>query len=126
MAQQMLRVYDRFKECTDFAILSHTIDPEHDTVEYLNGYASKLGVTDNNTWHFLTGVKEEIYDLGTASGYMVQMREDASADGGYIHSGAFILVDKEGRVRGFYDGTIPAKVDILMNDIEILKAEYAE
>lgn len=126
MAQQMLRVYDRFNTDEDFAILSHTIDPEHDTVEYLNGYAAKLGVNDNKTWHFLTGVKEEIYDLGTASGYMVQMREDETADGGYIHSGAFILIDKEGRVRGFYDGTIPEKVDILMNDIEVLKAEYAD
>ncbi len=126
MAQQMLRVYDRFNTDEDFAILSHTIDPEHDTVEYLNGYAAKLGVNDNKTWHFLTGVKEEIYDLGTARGYMVQMREDETADGGYIHQGAFVLIDKEGRVRGFYDGTIPEKVDILMNDIEVLKAEYAE
>jgi len=126
MAQQMLRVYDQFKDNEDFAILSHTIDPEHDTVEYLNGYAAKLGVNDNETWHFLTGKKEEIYELGTAAGYMVQVREDPTAEGGYIHSGAFILVDKEGRVRGFYDGTIPEKVDVLMNDIKILQAEYAD
>lgn len=126
MAQQMLRVYDRFKDIEDFAILSHTIDPDHDTVAYLKGYAAKLGVTDNKTWHFLTGPKEEIYALGTADGYMVQVREDAAVPGGYVHSGAFLLIDKERRVRGFYDGTIPDQVDRLMNDITKLQAEYAE
>lgn len=126
MAQQMLRVHERFKNREDFAILSHTIDPDHDTVAYLKGYAEKLGVTSNKTWHFLTGPKEEIYELGTAAGYMVQLGEDANAPGGYIHSGAFILIDKERRVRGFYDGTIPDQVDRLMNDITTLQAEYED
>ena len=81
---------------------------------------------DNKVWHFVTGKKDEIYELGTAAGYMVQVGEDESADGGYIHSGAFILVDKERRIRGFYDGTVPAKVDILMNDIDRLLKEYED
>lgn len=123
MAQQMLRVHDKFKDVDDFAILSHTIDPAHDTVAYLKGYAEKLGVIDNSTWHFLTGVQEEIYKLGEKD-YMVRVGQDASAPGGFIHSGHFWLVDKERRLRGFYDGTIASHVDRLMNDIKKLQAEY--
>ena len=126
MKQQMLRVYDRFGANPEFGIISHTIDPDHDTVAYLKDYSERIGIMDNKVWHFVTGKKDEIYELGTAAGYMVQVGEDESADGGYSHSGAFILVDKERRIRGFYDGTVPAKVDILMNDIDRLLKEYED
>ncbi|MCE7992222.1 MAG: SCO family protein [Roseivirga sp.] len=123
MAQQMLRVHDKFKEVDDFAILSHTIDPDHDTVAYLKGYAEKLGIENNDTWHFLTGPQEEIYELGEKD-YMVTVGQDENAPGGFIHSGHFWLVDKERRLRGFYDGTIASQVDRLINDIKKLQAEY--
>jgi protein SCO1/2 len=124
MKAQLIRVYDRFENNSEFGILSHTIDPDHDTVAYLKDYSERIGIIDNNVWHFVTGNKEEIYELGTAAGYMVPIGEDTSAPGGYIHSGAFILVDKERRIRGFYDGTKTNEVDILMNDIDRLLAEY--
>jgi len=124
MKQQMLRVYDAYKDNPNFAILSHTIDPEHDTVAYLKDFSVKLGVPDNQTWHFVTGDKDEIYEIGSAAGYMVPVGEDADAPGGYIHSGAFILVDQERRIRGFYDGTKPMDVTALINDIPKLLAEY--
>jgi len=124
MKQQMLRVYDAFKDNPKFGILSHTIDPEHDTVAYLKDFSVKLGVPDNNTWHFVTGDKDDIYEIGSAAGYMVPVGEDADAPGGYIHSGAFILVDQERRIRGFYDGTKPMDVTALINDIPKLLAEY--
>ena len=60
MKQQMLRVYAQFKDNPQFAILSHTIDPEHDTVAYLKNYSMNIGVPDNETWHFVTGNKDEI------------------------------------------------------------------
>ncbi len=126
MKQQMLRVYERFKDQPNFVILSHTIDPDHDTVAYLNEYAKRLGVEDNKVWHFLTGNKEHIYDLGSPEGYMVPVGEDEDAPGGYIHSGAFILLDKDRRVRGFYDGTKAEEVDKLMQDIPKLFAAYGE
>ena len=124
MKQQMLRVYGKYKDNPAFGILSHTIDPEHDTVAYLKDYSERIGIMDNSVWHFVTGDKDEIYELGSAGGYMVPVGEDVSAPGGYIHSGAFILVDKERRIRGFYDGNVPEKVDILMNDIKRLLNEY--
>ena len=122
--QQMLRVYAQFKDNPQFAILSHTIDPAHDTVAYLKNYSMNIGVPDNQTWHFVTGNKDEIYAIGSEEGYMVPVGEDGDAPGGFIHSGAFLLVDKERRIRGIYDGTKSFDVDELMADIPKLLAEY--
>ncbi len=118
MKKQMLRVYEKYENVDDFTILSHTIDPEYDTVGLLKEYAEALGVSAPK-WNFLTGDKDEIYELGETS-YMVVADEDSNAPGGYIHSGAFILVDTSGRVRGVYDGTLDDQVDILLMDIDRL------
>jgi protein SCO1/2 len=118
MKQQMLRVYDVYKNDPEVAILSHSIDPTHDTVAVLRDFAEKLGV-ESAKWHFVTGDKDKIYEIGETS-YMVVANEDEEAPGGYIHSGAFLLVDKKGRIRGVYDGTVPEQVDVLINDIKRL------
>lgn len=118
MKQQMLRVYEAYEDNPEVAILSHTIDPEYDTVAVLKDFANKLGVSSDK-WHFVTGDKEEIYNIGETS-YMVVANEDENAPGGFIHSGAFLLIDKKGRIRGVYDGTVPEQVDILINDIKRL------
>ncbi len=115
MKQQMLRVYEAYEQEPEVAILSHTIDPKHDTVAVLKDFAERLGVKSEK-WHFVTGNKDSIYDIGETS-YLVVANEDENAPGGYIHSGAFLLVDKQRRIRGVYDGTIPEQVDILINDI---------
>ena len=122
MKKEMLRVYDEFKDNDDVLFLSHTIDPDYDTVALLHDYAERLGVSSKK-WHFVTGDKEKIYDIGLNS-YMVTAMEDKDTPGGYIHSGAFILVDKNRRIRGVYDGTSKDQVDILINDIHRLLKEY--
>lgn len=123
MKAQMLRVYEKFKTNDQVSILSHTIDPTYDTVALLNNYAEKLGVASSK-WKFVTGDQDYIYDLAEKS-YMSIADEDTNAPGGYIHSGAFLLVDKQRRIRGVYDGTVPEQVDVLMNDIEKLIEEYS-
>ncbi len=122
MKKQMLRVYDKFKDNPEVAILSHTIDPAYDTVALLHDYAERLGVS-SPSWQFVTGEKDSIFNIALKS-YMVTTAEEESAPGGLVHSGAFILVDKDRRIRGMYDGTVPEKVDVLMNDIERLLEEY--
>lgn len=122
MKTQMLRVYEKYQDNPDVLILSHTIDPQHDSVEVLHEFAERLGVS-SETWHFVTGDQEEIYDIGQNS-YMVTSREDPDEPGGYLHSGAFLLIDKERRVRGIYDGTKADKVDLLLKDIDKLLDEY--
>ncbi len=118
MKQQMLRVYEAYINEPEVAILSHTIDPVHDSVEVLKDFAEKLEVKTEK-WHFVTGNKDSIYDIGETS-YLVVANEDENAPGGYIHSGAFLLVDQQRRIRGVYDGTVPEQVDILINDIDRL------
>ncbi len=122
MKRQMIKVYDKFRDNPDFMILSHSIDPTHDTPEVLKKYAEDLGV-QGTTWEFLTGSKDEIYDIGQGH-YLVTAKEDEAAEGGYIHSGAFVLIDKDRRVRGMYDGTTEEGTEKLMKDIDRLLAEY--
>ncbi len=122
MKVQLLRVYDKYKDNPNVLILSHSIDPTHDTVAVLHDFAERLGV-ESSKWHFVTGDKDEIYKIGQTS-YMVSASEDGTEPGGYIHSGAFILVDKDKRVRGLYDGTLPDQVDRLMKDMDKLLKEY--
>ena len=122
MKKQMLKVYDKFKDNKDVMILSHTIDPEHDTPAVLSTFAKDLNVTGTQ-WQFLTGPKEKTYEIGLKS-YMVVAKEDKTAEGGFLHSGAFILVDKDKHVRGMYDGTTEEGTKKLIADIETLLEEY--
>ena len=121
MKKQMLRVYEKYKENPKVGILSHTIDPRHDSVKVLKEYASQLGIS-GKMWNFVTGEKAKIYEIGEKS-YYVTAGEDSTAAGGIIHSGAFILVDTKRRVRGIYDGTKETDVTKLMKDMEVLLNE---
>lgn len=121
MKTQMKRIYDKVKDDPEVLIISHTIDPEYDTVARLHDYAERLGV-ESKKWHFLTGSKDSIYYLAQTSYFVTAMEADAEPDG-FIHSGAFLLIDKKGRIRGKYDGTDDKQVDQLIADIKILKKE---
>jgi len=117
MKTQMLRVHEHFKNNSSVKILSHTIDPRHDTVAVLKDYATRLEV-DTKQWSFLTGDRNVL--MLAQKGYLVSALEDKNEAGGFAHSGAFVLVDKQRRIRGYYDGTKPEKVDLLIKDMELL------
>ncbi len=120
MKTQMLRVYEAFKDRNDVLLLSHTIDPVHDTVAVLHDYAQRLEVSASG-WHMVTGPKEQIYE--TALLYGLGAAEDKNAPGGFIHSGSFCLVDRKSRIRGYYKGTEKEAVDRLIKDIRFLLDE---
>jgi protein SCO1/2 len=124
MKTQMLRVYDSIENDPEVLLLSHTIDPEYDTVGLLHDFADRLGV-NSSKWHFVTGDKEEIYKIAQTS-YFATALEDKTAPDGFIHSGAFLLIDKQRRIRGKYDGTKEAEVNRLLEDIQKLKREDAK
>jgi protein SCO1/2 len=119
MHRNMLNVYKEFKDDQDFRILSHTIDPKYDTIPVLKRYADKMGIT-GNSWWLLHGNKGDTYNI--AKSYLQSVQEKNPA-GQFIHDGFFILIDKQKRIRGTYEGTDPKEVDKLIADIKILKAE---
>jgi protein SCO1/2 len=120
MNKNMEKVYATYKDKPDFRILSHTVDPDHDSVPVLKAYAAKHGA-DARNWWFLTGAKKDLYKLAR-QGYMV---DDGTYTGeeDFVHTQWFALVDGEGRVRGLYEGTKVSDVDKLINDIDRLMKE---
>ncbi|MCE2937513.1 MAG: SCO family protein [Cyclobacteriaceae bacterium] len=121
MKTQMLRVYEATRDMPDVQIISHTIDPEYDTVALLRDFSKRLGV-ESGRWHFVTGVKDSIYKIAQTS-YFATALEDKSEPDGFIHSGAFLLIDRQGRIRGKYDGTKEEEVNRLIVDIKKLRRE---
>ena len=131
MTYNMRRVQQKTAQYPNFKILSHTVFPEYDTPEVLLEYANKMEA-DLSNWNFVTGNREDIYSI--ANSYFVNVMEDSTAQGGFLHSEYFVLVDKEGRIRardddngnniGVYDGTDDYEVGLLIDDIKVLMAEY--
>ena len=123
MTKNMAKVYDEFENDDDILFLSHTIDIKNDSVPQLKKYANKIGISSSK-WHMVTADKRIIYDL--AKQYMVSAEEDPNSPGGYMHSGAFILMDGQHRIRGYYDGTMDDDVLQIIADINVLKKETDE
>lgn len=121
MSTNLKDVQAAFVNDDSVLILCHTVNPMHDTVEVLNGYAQTYGAKKNK-WHFLTGSKKQIYDLAKES-YLVNALQDDGTPEGFLHSELFILIDTKGRIRGFYDGTDKVQVNKLIADIKLLKTE---
>lgn len=121
MSSQLVHVQKVFEKDHDILILSHTVNPMNDTVEVLKGYADSYGA-QKNKWHFLTGNKKEIYDMARYS-YLVNAFEDDGTPEGFLHSELFLLIDKQKRVRGMYDGTDSVSVVKLISDIKLLEQE---
>ncbi len=105
----------------DVHIVSHTVDPETDTPQVLDSYAYRIEA-DLNNWTFLTGNKDDIYQLAT-EGYLVSAMEDVEAAGGFLHSEKFVLLDRQHHIRGFYDGTDFDDVNRLFDEIKVLLKE---
>ncbi len=119
MKSNLLMVHEAMAKESDFIIISHTIDQKRDTVARLRDYSRKLGV-DTRRWQFVTAERDTILSL--AKSYLVSASEDEDAPGGFVHSGNFILLDRKGRIRAYYDGTRSESVPQILNDInELLK-----
>lgn len=122
MTNQLKRVAKAIEELNDVYIVSHTVDPEIDSVATLNAYAKENGI-NTKKWWFLTGDESFIHEHG-GQGYLLNVLRDSTAQGGFLHSSIFVLVDKSKRIRGLYDGTVTKEVDKLIEDIKILTKEY--
>mgnify|MGYP000247340026 CR=1 FL=1 len=125
MIEQMKRLQSATSDIQELTFMSHTIDPVRDTIPRLREYIAERQL-DTDNWVFLYGEKEEVYELGE-SGYMINAMEDEYAEGGFLHSEHFVLIDREGHIRGLYTGTDVAEVDQLEKDIRrLIKEQYGE
>ncbi|MBO0948296.1 SCO family protein [Fibrella sp. HMF5405] len=122
------RVQEIFKERNDLIFLSYSVDPENDTPAKLKAYANKVGAKAD-MWYFLTGDKAQIYKLAQR-GYFLPVVDHGVSYGApdetFIHSEKLVLVDKEGIIRGFYDGTDKKDVERLIVEIRVLLDIYSK
>ena len=121
MTNAMHDVYLSYATDERVAFISHTIDPEHDTIPRLKAYADNLGVTANR-WRFVTGNQDSILNLSEHS-YFSTAYPDSTSPGGFTHSGGLLLVDKNRHIRGVYNSTKPAETQRLIGDIHLLLKE---
>lgn len=122
MAYNMSELQEYYKNDKDIMFLSHSVTPVIDSVSVLKEYADRKGVIDGK-WNVTTGSKKHIYELARKSYFAVLESGDGGEDD-FIHTEQFVLVDKERRIRGYYDGTEKKDMDKLKNDIALLKEEY--
>ncbi len=97
--------------------VSFSVDPEHDTPKVLSAYAKEYGAKKGK-WYFLTGDKTIIWNLasdgfrlGVDSASPEDLKEGAQP---ILHSSRFVLVDREGNIRGFFDSAEPEKLNELI------------
>jgi protein SCO1/2 len=125
MTEQMKRLNGMTKDLNDhIQYMSFSINPKYDTPTQLRKYIQLHKIKAKN-WQFFTGNEARTHELGI-NNFQIFAGQDASAAGGYAHTGAFALVDKEGYVRGVYLGTDPKEVNKLEIDLrKLLKYEYS-
>lgn len=109
MIQQMSRLHLRLK---DIAFVSFSVDPEFDTAEVLSRYADSYQA-DPKRWYFLTGDTGTLNQI-SSSFHMNEIGEPA------FHSLNFVLIDQEGRIRGYYDSSAEENLRQLERDARIL------
>lgn len=126
MNTNMRMIAETFKNEPDFLIVSHTCDPERDTVERMKVYADSLKV-DTKKWIFLTGRKDSLYSQARSSYLLDDPKNNVEKiEDQFIHTQFFALIDKDGKVRGqVYDGLKADELEKLKVDIGKLLKEKA-
>jgi protein SCO1/2 len=122
MSKNMEVLQKEFADDKEFLLVSHTVMPEVDSVPVLKAYA-ELHEANDDQWIFLTGPKSEIYRLARRDYFAVLDNDALGEEHDFIHTENFILVDWNGRIRGFYDGTNDESIQKLISDVKILKKE---
>jgi len=107
---------------TQVRLVSFTVDPQYDTPEVLRDYAERVGA-DPDHWFFLTGTREEIWQLGKDGFKMPVGDAPPGGDGPILHATKLMLVDEHGRLRGYYDGMSDAGLQELRRDLDLVLGE---
>ncbi|HET9430699.1 MAG TPA: SCO family protein, partial [Chitinophagaceae bacterium] len=118
MNNNLRKVYDEFKEEDDFLILSHTCQPEVDSVPVLKRYADSMQV-NTAKWVFLTGRKDSLYNMARVS-YTIDdpVNNLKDIDDQFLHTQYWALVNREGKVKKVYDGLRESEVEAMTRQIK--------
>lgn len=126
MSQRMVELQKKLAGVEEVTLVSISVDPERDTPERLRRYAEHYGA-DPDRWWFLTGDRGVIYRLSRESFHLgVEEVPEAEREPGMeevMHSSRFVLLDRKGRIRGYYEGEESGMVDRLAADIRRLLKE---
>lgn len=122
ISSNISRTQAYFLEDTTVHFLSHSVTPQIDSVSVLRDYAETFE-TNSDRWWLLTGSKEHIYKLARRSYFAVLDEGDGGLQD-FIHTENVVLIDPEGRLRGYYDGTSSKDISLLISDIGKLQKEY--
>ena len=124
MTENMGYLQKELKNQTDILLVSFSVTPEVDSVDKLRVYADLKGV-DDSKWNLFTGDKKDIYELARKS-FLVAKNDGDGGKYDMIHTENFVLIDKENRIRGFYDGTNEVEMNKLLKDVKILQNSYLD
>ncbi len=115
-------VYKAFAKEPNFAVITHTCQPEIDSVPLLKRYADSIAAKPPK-WYFVTGNKLDLYNTARESYHIDDPRNNVGKiEDQFLHSQFIALVDKGGNVRGIYDGLKNEDLDKLKRDIpELIK-----
>lgn len=122
MTTNLVAVQEAFSSDPDILILSHSVMPWADSVARLKEFSDLYGI-DHSKWKLLTGSKNEIYSLARTSYFAEEVAGFTRDSTDFIHTEHCLLVDREGHLRGLYNGTLPLEVERLIEDIRILSRE---
>jgi protein SCO1/2 len=122
LAKNMSLLQEKYKNEDDILLLSHTVMPWKDSVPELKKYAIENKI-DAKKWNLVTGNKEEIYALARTAYFADEDFVKTQDESAFVHTENFILIDKKGRIRGVYNGTLALETKRLIKHIEMLKKE---
>jgi len=122
MTRSMKLVEDAFYDDPRVVILSYSVTPWIDTPDKLADYAEFNNIKTDN-WHFLTGSKNEIYSLARESYFAEETMGFSKDSTDFLHTEYFILVDRDKRIRGIYNGTLMLEALQVVEDISALLNE---
>ena len=122
LSRHFMEIQNAYKEDTRVKLLSFSVDPDRDSIGALKEYSKRYNATEGK-WFFMTGAKKDLADL-FMNGFKVPVDMDhLDAKGQITHSEKVMLVDGDGMVRKYYDGTVDNNIDSLINNIEYLLVE---
>ncbi len=124
LTASMGSIQETFQDDDDVILLSHSVTPDMDDVPRLKMYADVHHVISGK-WHLLTGNRQDIYRIARHGYFADEETGLAKGENEFLHTENFILIDGNQRIRGVYNGTNPAEIERLIDDIRILKKEIS-